>query len=102
MSEKDANADALDALNTYIQRQQQKINEQMQHIMMLETKVRLLEAENNQLKSINSELNPKPKTTQRIGLSQTVKEGVSARKADPIVQKITIEKFDLQKQRGNI
>jgi predicted RNase H-like nuclease (RuvC/YqgF family) len=44
----------LTALDTYIEQQQAQINELMQTIMLLQTKVTMLEIENKTLKDINS------------------------------------------------
>jgi len=45
----------IEVLNTYILNQQEKINTLTQQLMFLETKIKLLEKENETLKNINIE-----------------------------------------------
>ena len=45
----------IDALNAYIENQQSKIANLMKTIMMLETRIKLLDDENKSLKNINND-----------------------------------------------
>ena len=95
-------SDPAKALNTFIEQQQQKINELVQHIMMLETKIHLLETKNQDLENINRQLTPDKNITTRDGIGKKLKSETSVRTADPVVEKTTIQKFDLIKQRETL
>ena len=97
-------------LNTYLEEQQRKISELIQHNMMLETKIKLLKEENSDIKIINNEYIEKYEPS-RPSFSSIIDKIPNVRKRDPIVTPEDIRKnytkisgFNLkaQKIRNNL
>lgn len=80
----------LETIDTYIEQQQSQISELMQTIMLLQTKVKMLESENKWLKDINStELDEDGEVIVRKGVRQIPKRTNSERR-DPVPEKTVI------------
>jgi hypothetical protein len=84
----------LQTIDTYIEQQQSQISELMQTIMLLQTKVKMLESENKWLKDINStELDEDGEVIVRKGLRSVIDPTRSKRIMDPVQQKTVIKGF---------
>lgn len=98
----------IDALNAYIENQQSKIANLMKTIMMMETKIKLLEDENEKLKNINNDYREQltANLPKRNALSLSIKS-VDGDRLDEIpspkeVKKITQQGFSLKEMREKI
>ena len=71
----------IDAINAYIENQQEKINNLTKNLMFLETKNKLLEKEIQELKSINKQYKEKIEATsfRRSGIGENIGSFVGAR-----------------------
>jgi len=88
----------LQTIDTYIEQQQSQISELMQTIMLLQTKVKMLESENKWLKDINStELDEDGEVIVRKGLRSVIDPTRSKRTMDPVQQKTVINGFTVKR-----
>ena len=95
----------IDALNAYIENQQSKIANLMKTIMMLETRIKLLDDENKSLKNINNDYREQltANLPKRNALSLSIKSVDGDRLDEPKkVKKITQQGFSLKEMREKI
>ena len=80
----------LETIDAYIEQQQSQIAELMQTVMLLQTKVKMLESENKRLKDINRKnLDESGEIIVRKGVRQIPKRTNSERR-DPVPEKTVI------------
>jgi len=90
----------IDAINAYIENQQEKINNLTKNLMFLETKNKLLEKEIQELKNINKQYKEKIEATsfRRSGIGENIGSFVGARIVEkPKPKKNVIHGFVLKK-----
>jgi hypothetical protein len=88
----------LQTIDTFIEQQQSLITELTQTVMLLQTKVKMLEEDNKALRRINSEnLDENGNIIIRKGVQSFVDPTISKRVMDPVPQRTTIQGLDTRK-----
>jgi small-conductance mechanosensitive channel len=81
----------LETIDTYIEQQQSQIAELMQTVMLLQTKVKMLESENKRLKDINRKnLDESGEIIVRKGVRLSSKR-INSERRDPVPEKTVIQ-----------